>query len=98
MCGGSNGFVWKNNTTEQWIMEQNGTFRPITNNTYDLGGSSHRIRNLYTADLQMSNEGSANEVDGTWGNYTIQEGENDLFLLNRRNGKKYKFNLTEIVN
>ncbi len=96
-CGGSNGFVWKNNTTEQWIMEAGGTLRPITNNTYDLGGSSHRIRNLYTADLQMSNEGSANEVDGTWGNYTIQEGENDLFLINRRNGKKYKFNLTEVA-
>ena len=24
------------------------------------------------------------------------EGENDLFLLNNRNGKKYKFNLTEV--
>jgi len=44
----------------------------------------------------MSNEGSANDVDGTWGSYTIQEGEDDLFLLNRRNGKKYKFNLTEV--
>ena len=44
----------------------------------------------------MSNEGSVNDVDGTWGKYTIQEGENDLFLINRRNGKKYKFNLTEV--
>ena len=24
-------------------------------------------------DLQLSNEGSANDVDGTWGQYTIQE-------------------------
>ena len=39
---------------------------------------------------------SENSVDGTWGSYTIQEGENDLFLLNNRNGKKYKFNLTEV--
>ena len=31
--------------------------------------------------------GSTNDVDGTWGNYTIQEGEDDLFLINRRNGK-----------
>ena len=36
-----------------------------------------------------------NDVDGTWGDYTIQEGENDLFLLNRRNGKKFKFMLQE---
>ena len=42
------------------------------------------------------NEGGKNEVDGTWGNYTIQEGESDLFLINKRNGKKYKFNLTEV--
>ena len=30
--------------------------------------------------LQLSNEGGANDVDGTWGQYTIQEGEDDLFL------------------
>ena len=73
-----------------------GTFRPWANNTYDLGTSGDRWRNIYTNDLNLSNEGSANDVDGTWGNYTIQEGENDLFLINRRNGKKYKFNLTEV--
>ncbi len=37
-----------------------------------------------------------NSVDNTWGDWTIQEGENDLFILNNRNGKKYKFNLTEV--
>ena len=55
-----------------------------------------RVRNVYTADLHMSNEGSANDVDGTWGSYTIQEGAEDLFLINRRSGKKFKFNLTEV--
>ena len=69
---------------------------PNANNSYDLGSTSHRWRNIYTNDLNLSNEGSSNDVDGTWGNYTIQEGEDDLFLINRRNGKKYKFNLTEV--
>ena len=69
---------------------------PADDNTYDLGISTKRWRNLYTTDLQLSNKGSENEVDGTWGNYTIQEGESDLFLINNRNGKKYKFNLTEV--
>ena len=66
------------------------------NNTYDLGNSSYRWRNVFTNDLNLSNEGSTNSVDNTWGNYTIQEGESDLFLINNRNGKKYKFNLTEV--
>ena len=39
----------------------------------------------------------ANEVDGTRGSWTLQEGADDLFLINRLNGKKYKFNLTEIT-
>ena len=69
---------------------------PNANNTYDLGDSSYRWRNLYTNDLNLSNEGSSNDVDGTWGSYTIQEGAEDLFLINRRNGKKYKFALTEV--
>ena len=44
----------------------------------------------------MSNEGGSNDIDGSWGSYTVQEGSDDLFLINKRNGKKYKFNLTEI--
>ena len=38
----------------------------------------------------------ANEVDGTRGSWTLQEGADDLFLINRNNGKKYKFDLTEV--
>ena len=75
---------------------QSGHFIPGVNNTNDLGSSSYRWRNVYTTDLQLSNEGKTNDVDGTWGNYTIQEGESDLFLINNRSGKKYKFNLTEV--
>ena len=68
----------------------------VVNNTVDLGNSSYRWKNIYTNDLNLSNEGSSNDVDGTWGDWTIQEGESDLFLKNNRSGKKYKFNLTEV--
>ena len=73
-----------------------GGLSPAANNTFDLGSSSYRWRDLYTNDLNLSNEGSSNDVDGTWGSYTIQEGAEDLFLINKRSGKKYKFNLTEV--
>ena len=62
----------------------------------DLGSTTNRWANVYTADMQLSNEGSQNDIDGTWGKYTIQEGEDDLFLINRRTGKKYKFMLEEV--
>ena len=83
-------------TANRWEIDSSGHMFPSANNTYDIGTSSNRVRNLYTNDLNLSNEGSKNDVDGTWGNYTIQEGESDLFLINKRNGKKYKFNLTEV--
>ena len=92
---------WSNNQ-ERLTVHGNGTtysrnhFVPHNTNSVDLGGTNNRWRNVYTNDLNLSNEGSSNDVDGTWGNYTIQEGEDDLFLINRRNGKKYKFNLTEV--
>ena len=73
-----------------------GHMYPRSSNAYDLGSSSLRWRDVYTMDLNLSNEGSKNDVDGSWGSYTIQEGESDLFLINKRNGKKYKFNLTEV--
>ena len=69
---------------------------PYDNNTIDLGSTTVRWRNVYTNDLNLSNEGGSNDVDMTWGSFTIQEGHHDLFLINKRTGKKYKFNLTEV--
>ena len=70
---------------------------PTADNSSDLGSSSKRWANIYSADLHLSNEGTGgNEIDGTEGNWTIQEGEEDLYLLNNKNGKKYKFVLQEI--
>jgi len=82
--------------THRLTIDSSGHVVPASNDTYDLGSSSLRWRNVYTADLHCSNKGSSNDVDGTWGDYTIQEGESDLFLINNRSGKKYKFNLTEV--
>ena len=69
---------------------------PASNNTTDLGTSSLRWRVIYTNDLELSNKGSQNSVDGTWGDWTLQEGETDIFMLNNRTGKKYKINMTEV--
>lgn len=87
-----------------------GHLVPAANNTYDLGSATLGFRNIYTNDLNLSNmppEGvdcfgneytrEGNDVDGTNGSWTIQEGADDLFIINKINGKKYKFNLTEIT-
>jgi hypothetical protein len=36
-------------------------------------------------------------VDGTTGDWTIQEGQENLYIINNKNGKKFKMDLTEIV-
>ena len=76
-----------------------GNYLPGADNAYDLGSSSTRWRNLYTTDLHLSNEGKpeGNQVDGTTGNWTIQEGEENLYIINNKSGKKYKFALEEIT-
>jgi hypothetical protein len=92
-----NNFVIGTNGVSRWIIGgTSGNLIPYSNNTVDIGTSTTRVRNIYTMDLHCSNKGSSNDVDGTWGDFTIQEGESDLFLINNRNGKKYKFNLTEV--
>ena len=73
-----------------------GNILPAADDTHDIGSSTLRFKNVHSMDLHLNNEGSSNSVDGTWGNWTLQEGEKDLFLLNNRSGKKYKFNLTEV--
>jgi hypothetical protein len=86
------------NGTSRLQISASGHVLPEATNTYDLGSTGAVWRNIYTSDLNMSNEGldKGNDVDGTKGSWTFQEGEEDLFLLNRKNGKKYKFNLTEM--
>ena len=73
-----------------------GHFLPNANNTYNLGSTSLRWATIYTNDLELSNKGSQNSVDGTWGDWTLQEGETDIFMLNNRTGKKFKINMTEV--
>jgi len=92
----SSSMVFGTSNLDRVMIDPNGHLLPDSDNTYNLGSSSKRWANVYSADLQLSNEGSTNDVDGTWGKYTIQEGENDLFLINRRTGKKYKFMLEEV--
>ena len=71
---------------------------PDGNNTRDLGSSSARFANLFVNDMHFANSTeNPNKVDGTWGDWTLQEGEDQIYMLNNRNGKKYKMNLTEIV-
>ena len=94
---GSDGNIqFKINAGLKLQIDSTGHTIPGADNASDLGSSTKRWRNIYAADIHYSNEGDKNSVDGTWGSYTIQEGESDLFLLNNRNGKKYKFNLTEV--
>ena len=70
---------------------------PDGDGTRDLGASGTRFANIYSSDVDLSNEArGGNTVDGTWGSYLIEEGENDLFLKNRRTGKQYKFCLQEV--
>ena len=90
-----------NNTGDIKCNEGGGDLRtndviPHTNNSANLGSNTRRWANVHTNDLNLSNEGNSNEIDGTWGQYTIQEGESDLFLINRRSGKRYKFLLQEV--
>ena len=74
-----------------------GDIIPNADGTRDLGADGTRWQNIYTSDLDLSNEAKGgNTVDGSWGSYLIEEGENDLFLKNRRSGKTYKFMLQEV--
>jgi len=76
-----------------------GHVLPSVQNTYDLGSTSYQWRNMYTQDFHLNNtlREEGNAIDGTKGDWTIQEGEENLFILNNKTGKKYKFNLTEVA-
>ena len=87
------------NSNSRAKFDSSGHFRPTSNNTYDLGQTALRWRNLYVNDLQLSNEAKkdtgGNDVDGTWGDWTLQECEHKIFMINNRTGKKYSLKMEE---
>jgi hypothetical protein len=75
-----------------------GNIVPGANDTYDLGASGNVWRNIYTGDLHLSNKAKneGNMVDGTKGSWTLQEGKNDIFLINNVSNEKFKLKLEKI--
>jgi len=75
-----------------------GNILPGANNSHDLGSSSYQWQNIYTQDFHLNNtlRDEGNSIDGTKGNWTIQEGDENLFIVNNKTGKKYRFLLTEV--
>ena len=97
---GSNGHIFRRHTgANAWFITGDGHFQPGSNDAYDIGTSALRVRNLYTTDLQLSNESKkdrgGNDVDGSWGDWTLQEGEDKIFMINNRTGKKYSLIMKE---
>jgi hypothetical protein len=60
---------------------------PSANATLDLGSTTARWRTVFTSDLDLNNG---------IGDWTIVEGEDDLFLYNNKKGKVFKFALVEV--
>jgi hypothetical protein len=91
--------LWANNVEVVNIDSTQAIFygNVVPNGTRNLGSSGNPWQNLFINDLNMSNKGKQNDVDGTWGDYTIQEGHEDLFLINHRTGKKFKFALIPVA-
>jgi hypothetical protein len=73
--------------TNRLYVDSTGHVLPAATNTYDLGSSSARWRNIFTQDLHLSNG---------IGDYTIVEGEEELFLYNNKTQKVFKFALIEV--
>ena len=78
-----------NNSRSTRFLFSHSAFYPAADNTYDLGVYNYRWKDLYVGDAHFSNKGSSNDVDGTWGDWTLQEGESKIFMINNRTGKKY---------
>ena len=90
-------FVVRMAASEKLRIDSNGHVLPGANNAQDLGSTAKGWRNVYMNDLNLSNmKGDTNDVDGTQGSWTIQEGKDDLYIINRLNGKKFKIKMEEI--
>jgi hypothetical protein len=68
-------------------MTLTGNITPAVNATQNLGSASLRWNIVYSSDLSLKNE---------FGDYTLVEGEKDLYLYNNKLNKVFKFLLEEV--
>jgi hypothetical protein len=75
-----------------------GDIVPGADDTYDLGAVGNVWRNIYTGDLHLNNEhkNEGNIVDGSKGSWTLQEGANDIYLINNKSNEKFRLKLEKI--
>ena len=75
-----------------------GNILPGANDTYDLGASGNVWQNVYTGDLHLNNQHKTegNIVDGTKGSWTLQEGADDIYLINNKSKEKFRLKLEKI--
>ena len=83
-------------SAERLRIDLNGQVLPGADDAQNLGSSTKRWANIYAADMHFSNKGKTNDVDGTWGDWTLQEGEDSVYMINNRTGKKYAITMKEV--
>jgi hypothetical protein len=74
-------------STAKLRLDHDGHLTPGFNATQNLGSSSLRWNIVYSSDLSLKNE---------YGDYTLVEGEKDLYLYNNKLNKVFKFLLEEV--
>jgi hypothetical protein len=83
----SSNFGIKTSNTLRAYWDTSGHLLPNVTATYNLGSSSLRWSTVYTSDLSLRNE---------YGDYTIVEGPENLYLYNNKTEKVFKFLLEEV--
>ena len=89
-----NGTSWKTVSidTSGYVLKtgdsMSGSLLPSVTGSLNLGSTAMRWGTIYTSDLSLNNG---------IGDWTIVEGEDDLFLYNNKRGRVYKFALIEVA-
>ena len=70
IAGGSNGIIFREDSTNRWQIDGSGHFDPASDSTYDIGQSDRRVRNGYFDTLYGSGANLTNLPSQTDQNFT----------------------------
>jgi hypothetical protein len=78
IAGGANNIYFRTDNVDKWYVSSGGAFMPATNDSYDVGGPSARIKNVFSRTLRIADGINSPGTEAGYATIFVDSSDGDL--------------------